>query len=266
MDKFTDEQAEEEFAKYAENVTEEDVSGVLEKEQAILDKVKGPLAKFAQNIKLLFSVVKDYAQGNYKEIPWTSIAAIIGSLLYIFSPIDLIPDFIPVVGLLDDAAVLGLCLNSIGKDLKKYEMWKQQSSNNNKKKNSQGKSTSAKNDAGNKYNQISYLNLLPGKKKAKRQGLEDFAQGAKLSFREVPDLASGFIKEKRDWTSFAHSLDELREEKGMSPAQLYKAAWIDSSIFDLVIRFCVEREIYDLHNVNALLLQDDQKTLAKEAA
>jgi len=125
MAKFTDEEAEEQFAKYTKNVTKDDVSGVLEKEQSILDKAKGPLAKFAKNIKLLFSVVKDYAQGNYKEIPWTSIAAIIGALLYIFSPIDLIPDFIPVIGLVDDAAVLGLCLNSIGKDLEKYEIWKQ---------------------------------------------------------------------------------------------------------------------------------------------
>lgn len=39
-----------------------------------------------------------------------------------------------------------------------------------------------------------------------------------------------------------------------------------SSIFDLVIRFCVEREVYDLHDVNSLLLKADQKTLAKEAA
>jgi hypothetical protein len=161
------------------------------------------------------------------------------------------------------------------------------------------------------YKLISFTNLFPGKKKAKGQKLEDMAQHARLNFREVSDLASGFIKEKRDWTSFAHSLDEFREKKGMSPAQLYKAAWIDkrlyskimstsnykpakntaisfglalklkpdefalflqnagfalsySSIFDLVIRFCVEREIYDLHDVNALLLQADQKTLAKE--
>jgi len=124
--KFTEEEAEEQFAKYAKKVKKDDVSGVLEKEEAILGKAKGPLAKFAKNIKLLFSVVKDYAQGNYKEIPWTSIAAIIGALLYVFSPFDLVPDFIPVFGLMDDAAVLGLCLNGIGNDLNKYEMWKQQ--------------------------------------------------------------------------------------------------------------------------------------------
>jgi hypothetical protein len=40
----------------------------------------------------------------------------------------------------------------------------------------------------------------------------------------------------------------------------------DSSVFDLVIRFCVEHEIFDLHDVNALLLQADQKALSREVA
>jgi uncharacterized membrane protein YkvA (DUF1232 family) len=124
MAKFTEEQAEEEFGKYSRNVTEDDVSGVLDKEDEILGKAHGPLEKFVQNIKLLFSVVKDYTNGNYREIPWTTIAAIAGSLLYVFSPIDLVPDFIPVVGLADDAAVLGMCLAGIEHDLKKYEFWK----------------------------------------------------------------------------------------------------------------------------------------------
>ena len=124
MAKFTDEQAEEEFAKYSKNVSEDDVSGVLDKEDKILGKARGPLEKFARNIKLLFSVVKDYVNGSYRELPWVTIAAIVGSLLYIFSPIDLIPDFIPVLGLTDDAAVIALCLKGIVSDLTKYQAWK----------------------------------------------------------------------------------------------------------------------------------------------
>ena len=124
MAEFTEEQAEEEFNRYSRNVTEDDVSGVLDKEEAILGKAHGPLEQFAQKIRLLFSLVKDYVNGSYKEIPWTTIAAVVGSLVYIFSPIDLIPDFIPVAGLMDDAAVLGLCFAGIAADLKKYEKWK----------------------------------------------------------------------------------------------------------------------------------------------
>ena len=164
------------------------------------------------------------------------------------------------------------------------------------------------------YQLVSFAGKFPGRKKAGRHTLNKYARGIRVKgFSEVSDLMSGFIKEKRDYDSFAFALEKLREEKGLSPAELYKAAWIDkrvyskmmstgnyrpakstaiafglalklsskefsdflqnagfalsnSSIFDLVIRFCVEREIFDLHDVNALLLQADQKTLIKEAA
>jgi uncharacterized membrane protein YkvA (DUF1232 family) len=129
MAAFTEEQAEREAKRYGEKVTKDDVNGVLGKEEEILGKAHhGPLKEFVKNIKLLFSVVKDYASGNYRELPWTTIAAIVGTLLYVFSPIDLVHDLIPFFGLLDDAAVIGLCLAGIAHDLKEYEIWKGQHS------------------------------------------------------------------------------------------------------------------------------------------
>ena len=128
MAAFTEEEAERELKGYTTKTTKDDVRRVLGREEEILSKARGPLGEFVKIIKLLFSVVKDYASGNYKELPWTTIAAIVGTLLYVFSPIDLVPDFIPVAGLLDDAAVIGICLAGIAHDLKRYERWKGQHS------------------------------------------------------------------------------------------------------------------------------------------
>jgi uncharacterized membrane protein YkvA (DUF1232 family) len=122
--KFKTENAESELRKYSDNVTEGDVTDVLNKEKAVMGKARGPLAKLVQDINLLFVLIKDYANGTYREIPWTTIAGIVAALLYVFTPFDLIPDFIPGLGLADDAAVVTALLASIHADLQNYKEWK----------------------------------------------------------------------------------------------------------------------------------------------
>ena len=126
MKKITKEQAAAELKKGAKNITEDDLKKVLDKQNEIEKKFSGhgPLGKFVADMKLLFSVIKDYASGEYREIPWYSIAAIVFALLYVLSPVDLIPDFIPIIGYIDDALVVAACLGLIDQDLHKYKEWK----------------------------------------------------------------------------------------------------------------------------------------------
>lgn len=85
---------------------------------------KGKLEEVWNYLQLFFSISRDYINGNYREVPKGSIIAIIGALIYFLSPIDLIPDFIPVIGYIDDIFVLGLVFSQVKSDLEEYEIWK----------------------------------------------------------------------------------------------------------------------------------------------
>lgn len=114
-----------EFERRKKSTTEDDLKKVLEHEEEINKKSKkGLLAKFWDDIQLMFALLKDYWNGDYREVSWGTIASIVVALLYVFSPIDLIPDVIPVLGLLDDAMVVSLCLKMVHGDLEKYRKFK----------------------------------------------------------------------------------------------------------------------------------------------
>ena len=48
-----------------------------------------------------------------REVPVSCKLALVGLLAYLASPIDLVPDFLPVVGVLDDAILVALTLRWI---------------------------------------------------------------------------------------------------------------------------------------------------------
>ena len=123
------EKVEKEFKKFTEtNYTDQDFQKAFDNEEKIVEKAnKGALLKYAEYIPLFFSMLKDFFTKKYKEVPGGTIAAILGTILYIFSPIDIIPDVIPVIGLVDDAAVVALCLKFVSLDVEKYKAWKEKS-------------------------------------------------------------------------------------------------------------------------------------------
>jgi len=129
----------------------ESIKLILSKEDRIKDQVDNDrgLERYAKDLMLLMSLVKDYYQGNYRNIPYKTISAAVVGLLYVLNPIDIIPDFIPFIGHVDDALVLGFCLKLMEKDLNKYKTWKneQSMSKDSMSKDSMSKDSMSKDDA-----------------------------------------------------------------------------------------------------------------------
>jgi uncharacterized membrane protein YkvA (DUF1232 family) len=96
----------------AQNVTQKDVENVIIKSEEIKSKfnARGPLARFVEDGKLLVAIVKDYWAGAYRQVPYGVIASSVFTLLYVLNPFDLMPDVLPIIGQLDDVAVMGACL------------------------------------------------------------------------------------------------------------------------------------------------------------
>ena len=111
----------------AQNVTQKDVEKVINRSEEIQRKfsAKGPLARFIEDGKLLIAIVKDYWSGAYRQVPYGVIASSVFTLIYVLNPFDMVPDVLPLIGQLDDVAVMGACLILIEQDLHKYKDWKE---------------------------------------------------------------------------------------------------------------------------------------------
>ena len=91
---------------------------------------KIPVMKKVQHIRSLATLWRhraafarmgrDVAGGRYKLSVFTIIALVFG-IFYIISPIDLIPDFIPIIGWMDDGLVFYFLIKRLMAELERYE-------------------------------------------------------------------------------------------------------------------------------------------------
>ena len=88
-----------------------------------VEKASPALKRILQDLKDLYSLFIDSIKGKYDLHPVT-LGIIGGSLLYFIIPFDLVIDYIPVIGLLDDFAVLSTIINSLQEEISEYRSWK----------------------------------------------------------------------------------------------------------------------------------------------
>ncbi len=76
------------------------------------------------DFRLLYALTKDYWKGEYRDVSLWSILVFFLGIIYVLSPVDIVPDFIPINGQIDDVLILLLCIHFLERDLHKYKEWK----------------------------------------------------------------------------------------------------------------------------------------------
>jgi len=76
------------------------------------------------DLPLMISMVKAWIKQEYTEVSPKVIACLVGAVIYMLKKKDLINDAIPVIGIVDDIAVLGLALKLSEPELKAYAAWR----------------------------------------------------------------------------------------------------------------------------------------------
>jgi len=78
---------------------------------------------FRSDVELLVDMAEDIMHGRFKVSPEV-IAAIAAAILYFVWALDLVPDFIPVLGYIDDGLVIAATIKACMTDIQRYKKWR----------------------------------------------------------------------------------------------------------------------------------------------
>jgi uncharacterized membrane protein YkvA (DUF1232 family) len=114
------------LAEGAASITDEHLAELLGREAELCARFDkpGPIGHLVSDVHLMVDLVLDDRDGAYREVPWWALSAAAFCLAYVASPVDVLPDVLPIVGRIDDAAVFGACLLLVDQELQRYKRWR----------------------------------------------------------------------------------------------------------------------------------------------
>ncbi len=101
----------------------EKLGSLLDSAQRKAQTKSGKLREVWDQLQAGFRLIKAYAKGEYREIPWSSMGLLIASVAYFVMPVDVVLDWLPLAGYLDDAALLAWTFQSISSDINAFLAW-----------------------------------------------------------------------------------------------------------------------------------------------
>lgn len=84
---------------------------------------RGPFAETWPYLMAMIRLIRAYHQREYRDIRSQNLLIVVAAIIYFVSPFDVIPDWVPVLGHIDDAFVVALALTSARAELDTFMAW-----------------------------------------------------------------------------------------------------------------------------------------------
>ncbi|MEQ8474554.1 MAG: DUF1232 domain-containing protein [Marinoscillum sp.] len=106
-----------------------------EKVQGLITEVKSKIdhinedsqerSTFIYQLQVVIRMIRAHINGTYTAFSLATVLTLVFGLVYFITPIDLIPDFIPALGLTDDISLLYFIFKSLADDIMRFKAWEE---------------------------------------------------------------------------------------------------------------------------------------------
>lgn len=99
------------------------LSGLIDKASTKAHGKKSGMGTVWSATMAFFRMIRAYVKGSYRQVSPQALLTIVAAIVYFVSPIDLIPDFILGLGLIDDVTILAWTIKACAADLAAFTDW-----------------------------------------------------------------------------------------------------------------------------------------------
>jgi uncharacterized membrane protein YkvA (DUF1232 family) len=98
---------------------------LLEEAQRKAERRRGVFGSLWEDFTTALRLLRSWRRRRYTNVPWRTVVALLGALIYFVNPLDVVPDALPIVGYLDDATIVAWVLHSVRGDLRRFRRWEE---------------------------------------------------------------------------------------------------------------------------------------------
>lgn len=98
---------------------------LLEDAERKAERRRGVFGSLWSDFTTALRLLRSWRSRRYTSVPWRTVVALLGALVYFVNPLDVVPDALPIVGYLDDATIVAWVLHSVRTDLQRFRRWEE---------------------------------------------------------------------------------------------------------------------------------------------